>query len=99
MEERPDITAETRERAGVWANSVDVVRGQHEFTLDFFRLDHSERPPSQGVLVARVALSSSLMLVLLDLLQAHWAEYTAEALPREVNQADEETEDPTDPAG
>jgi hypothetical protein len=37
-------------------------------------------------------------LVLLDLLQAHSAEYTAEALPREVNQ-DEETEDPTDQAG
>jgi hypothetical protein len=98
VEERPDITAETREKAGVWANFVDVIRGPHEFTLDFIRLDHAERPPSHGVLVARVALSSSLTLALIDLLQAHWAEYAAEALPREVNQ-DEETEDPTDQAG
>jgi hypothetical protein len=98
VEERLEITAETRERAGVWANSVDVIRGRHEFTLDFVRLDHAEQPPSQGVLVVRVALSSSLMLVLLDLLQAHWAEYTAEAFPWEVNR-DEETEDPTDQAG
>ena len=41
----------------------------------------------------------SLMLVLLDLLRAHWAEYAAEALPRELNQADEETEDPNHAAG
>ena len=93
MEERPDIAAGRRDLAGVWANSVEVIRGRHEFTLDFFRLDHAERPPSRGVLVARVALSSSLMLALLELLQAHWADYTAEVLPREVNQADEETED------
>jgi hypothetical protein len=83
VEERPAITAETRERAGVWANSVEVIRGPHEFTLDFIRLDHAERPSSRGVLVARVALSSSLMLVLLDLLEAHWADYAAEALPKE----------------
>ena len=99
MEERPDIAAGRRDLAGVWANSVEVIRGRHEFTLDFIRLDHAERPPSRGVLVARVALSSSLMLVLLDLLQAHWAEYTTEVLPREVNQADEETEDPNHGAG
>jgi hypothetical protein len=99
VEERPDITAATRERAGVWANAVEVIRGRHEFTLDFFRLDHAEQPPSQGVLVARVALSSTLMLALLDLLQAHWADYAAEALPREVSQDDEETEDPTGQGG
>jgi hypothetical protein len=39
------------------------------------------------------------MLVLLELLQAHWAEYAAEVLPREVNQADEETEDSDHEAG
>ena len=43
MEERPDITAGPRELAGVWANSVELTRGQHEFTLDFIQAHEIEQ--------------------------------------------------------
>jgi hypothetical protein len=99
VEERPDIAAAPYELAGVWANSVEITRGPHEFTLDFIRLDHGETPPQRGVLVARVALSAGLVMTLIDLLQAKWADYTAEALPREVYEAEEEIEDQDDQAG
>jgi hypothetical protein len=38
-------------------------------------------------------------MALIDLLQAKWADYTAEALPREVYEAEEGIEDQDDQAG
>jgi hypothetical protein len=67
LREPPPIADRSR-LAGVWANDVDVVRGRHEVTLDFFRQD--VRRSAWRVLVARVAVSPSLAEQLRDLLDS-----------------------------
>jgi uncharacterized protein DUF3467 len=87
-----ELIIEPEQMAGVWANSFDVVQSDHEFTLDFARLDFRERPPARGILVARIALSPLLAMRLLDSLQAEWSAYAAKAMPKEVRGNNESTE-------
>ena len=51
----PDIWVPPELRAGVYADYVDVFGDFVELTIDFARLD--PRDPTNGELVARVALS------------------------------------------
>jgi hypothetical protein len=88
-EREPHIRIDSAELRGVWANDVKVIRGEHEFTIDFVRLDHAQQPPEQGALVARVALSSGLLLRLLELLQSMWDDHTRRTLPPDVYGGDE----------
>ena len=81
----PEIYIGPEHLAGVWANSVRVALSQHEFTLDFERLDYRDgTPPREGILVARVACSSALVADLLDLLEREFSRYTRSRLPEEV---------------
>jgi hypothetical protein len=64
------IRFDSPELRGVWANYVEAIASEHEFTLDFYRLDHADRPPERGALVARVAFSEKLLLRLSELLQS-----------------------------
>jgi hypothetical protein len=53
-----EIIIEPHQLAGVWANFAQVVHSEHEFTLDFVRMDYSQGiPPRRGIVVARVGLS------------------------------------------
>jgi hypothetical protein len=63
----PPPIADRSQLAGVWANEVDVVRGRHEVTLDFFRQDM--RRATWRVLVARVAVSPPMAEALRELLE------------------------------
>lgn len=69
--------------AGVWANFAQVSHSEHEFTLDFVRLDYA-RQPLQGIVVARVSVSPLFVTQLLAALEQNWAEYAKKAMPQEV---------------
>jgi hypothetical protein len=98
VDPEPDIVADHVQLAGVWANHVTVAQGEHEFTLDFSRLDFSGgRPARHGILVARVAMSPLFLSRLSDVLTAVWSAYAERALPKEVRgdgpAGEEEAED------
>jgi hypothetical protein len=80
--------------AGVWANWAVVSHSEHEFTLDFVRIDGTAPPPGRGIVVARVAVSPLLVTQLIDALSRNWSMYAMKALPREVFEGDE----PPDPS-
>jgi hypothetical protein len=77
---------------GVWANFARVSHSEHEFTLDFVRLDFSSRPVS-GVVVARVGVSPLFITQLIDALGDNWEKYAEKALPREVREHGDQGDD------
>ena len=80
-----EIVIEPHQLAGVWANFAQVVHSEHEFTLDFIRMDYSQgMPPRRGIVVARVGLSPLFVLQLIDALNRNWANYAEKAMPKEV---------------
>jgi Protein of unknown function (DUF3467) len=82
--------------AGVWANWAVVSHSEHEFTLDFVRMDGTAPPPGRGIVVARVAVSPLFVTQLIDALSRNWSVYAKKALPREVFEGDEPTEPSND---
>jgi hypothetical protein len=78
--------------AGVWANFARVTHSEHEFTLDFVRLDYAQKPPN-GLVVARVSVSPLFITQLIDALSDNWDKYAQKAMPREVRD-DREDDDP-----
>lgn len=93
IEHRTEIVIDQSQLAGVWANFARVSHSEHEFTLDFVRLDYTTRPPGaplpqQGVVVARVSVSPLFVTQLIDALTDNWKKYAQKALPKEVRDAD-----------
>ena len=81
MAEEPDdtedevfITVPADMQAGVWANWARVNESDHEFTLDFARVDHSV-DPNVGVVVARVGISPRMLRQLLDRMDGAWTAF------------------------
>ena len=88
---QPVIIIAPEQLAGVWANWAQVSYSDHEFTIDFVRMD-----PLQplGIVVARVSSSSLFVMHLIDTLKSVWHDWAKKAMPREVDGADgEETPD------
>lgn len=84
---RPEIIIDPSTLAGVYANYASVSHSEHEFTLDFVRLDYASMattPPGRGIVVARVSVSPLFISQLIDALQQNWQNYAKKALPREV---------------
>ncbi len=71
---------------GVWANFARVNHSEHEFTIDFMRLDYASLQDGQmqGVVVARVGVSPLFVTQLIRALEENWANYAKKAMPREV---------------
>ena len=85
QEPTTEIIIEPHQLAGVWANSARVTHSEHEFTLDFVRMDYSEgTPPRRGIVVARVGFSPLFVLQLIEALNSNWARYAQKAMPKEV---------------
>lgn len=84
-----EVTIEPHHMAGVWANFARVNHSEHEFTIDFVRIDYASAPRFQGIVVARVAVSPLFITQLIDTLQDNWNKYAKKALPKEVYGADE----------
>lgn len=79
------ITIEPAQRAGVWANFANVSHSEHEFTLDFVRIDPLVR--GTGIVVARVSVSPLFITQLIEALNSNWAKYASKAMPKEVRDA------------
>ena len=88
----PEIILRPEQMAGVWANWAVVSHSEHEFTLDFVRMDGTTPAPGRGIVVARVAVSPLLVTQLIDALSRNWSVYAKKALPREVFEGDEPAE-------
>lgn len=72
---------------GVWSNFAQVSHSEHEFTVDFMRIDYSrvsEDGEMQGIVVARVGVSPLFVRQLVTALEDNWAKYAKKALPKEV---------------
>jgi Protein of unknown function (DUF3467) len=74
---------------GVYANWARVAHSQHEFTIDFVRMEYASQP-RQGVVVARVSVSPLFITQLIDALQQNWQSYAKRALPREIREETDE---------
>jgi hypothetical protein len=76
-----EILIQPEQLAGVWANRAQVGWAEHEFTIDFVRLDPF-RP--RGIVVARVSGSSAFVMELIDMLRAVWHDWARKAMPPEI---------------
>ena len=92
----PHIIIGQDQMAGVWANFARVSHTEHEFTLDFVRLDSTMQPPS-GIVVARVSVSPLFITQLVKALDTNWELFARKALPKEVYE--DATEDDSGSAG
>jgi Protein of unknown function (DUF3467) len=86
--EGPSIYMDPSQMAGVWANWAQVSHSEHEFTLDFVRLDSSAPPPGRGIVVSRVSVSPLFVTQLIDALTDNWKSYAEKAMPKEVHDDD-----------
>jgi hypothetical protein len=93
--EQPEIILRQKQIGGVWANFAQVSHSQHEFTIDFVRMDGTAPPPGRGIVVARVSMSPLFVTQLIDALQKNWSGYAQKALPREVRDEPEPEQEPT----
>ena len=86
-EEEVIITVPVDQQAGVWANWAAINESDHEFTIDFARVDHSVTP-NVGIVVARVGMSPRMLRQLLDRLDVAWSSFT-DNLAEELRDADD----------
>lgn len=84
--ERPEIIARTELLAGVWANVARVAAGDHEFTIDFIRMDPFA---PRGILGARVSGSARFIMELIDNLRRDWDAWAKERMPPESRGGDD----------
>ncbi len=89
------IRIDPQQQAGVWANFALVNHSEHEFTLDFVRLDYSSSP-RQGIVVGRIAVSPLFITQLIAALQDNWNKYAEKAMPKEVYGDDDRESDSGD---
>jgi hypothetical protein len=78
---QPQIIIQPEQMAGVWANFAQVSHSEHEFTLDFVRMDYGT---GQGIVVARVSVSPLFITQLQAAIEANWQKYAEKALPKEA---------------
>jgi hypothetical protein len=71
---------------GVWANFATVTHSEHEFTIDFIRVDPLQ---SKGMVTARVNVSPLFITQLQEALKSNWDQYAKKAMPREVQDGSE----------
>src|SRR3954466_3867551 len=81
---KAEIILPPDQMAGVWANFASVSHSEHEFTIDFVRMDGTAPPPGRGVVVARVSMSPLFITQLIDALQKNWSGFAQKAMPRDL---------------
>lgn len=89
---RLNVRLPEAQAGGVWANFAGVNHSEHEFTIDFMRLDYSslsEDRSINGIVVARVGVSPLFVRQLIAALEENWAKYAKKAMPKEVYGHDE----------
>jgi hypothetical protein len=91
-EQTLQVFIDPKDAGGVWANFARVNHSEHEFTIDFVRIDYASAP-LQGVVVARVGVSPLFVTQLVAALQDNWDKYAKKAMPREVYGDEQPDED------
>ncbi len=86
--QKAEIIFPPEQLAGVWANFAQVSHSQHEFTIDFVRMDGTAPPPGRGIVVARVSMSPLFITQLIEALQKNWGGYAQKAMPRDLLEGD-----------
>jgi len=85
---RLNVTLPEQQAGGVWANFAGVHHSEHEFTIDFMRLDYSslgdDGEEIRGIVVARVGVSPLFVRQLIAALEENWSSYAKKAMPKEV---------------
>ena len=98
--EQLNVHLPEHQMAGVWANFARVNHSEHEFTIDFVRIDYAsanaEAGTVNGIVVARVGVSPLFVTQLIGALQDNWQKYARKALPKEVYGDDEGTDRPAE---
>jgi|SRR5215210_124212 len=94
QQQPPQIIIEPAQMAGVWANFAQVSHSEHEFQIDFIRMDTAQ--PNTGIVVARVAVSPLFVTQLIAALQNNWDKFVPKVMPQEVQDAGD-TEEPDEP--
>jgi hypothetical protein len=86
QEQQPtlEVFMDPQQAAGVWANFARVNHSEHEFTIDFVRIDYANAPKLTGIVVARVGVSPLFVTQLIGALQDNWEKYARKAMPKEV---------------
>jgi hypothetical protein len=97
-EQTLEVFIDPQQAAGVWANFARVNHSEHEFTIDFVRIDYASAPKLTGIVVARVGVSPLFVTQLITALQDNWDKYAKKALPKEVYGADEPGGDEDEPS-
>ncbi len=87
-----EVQIPPEQQAGVWANFARVNHSEHEFTIDFVRIDFASDPNLTGIVVARVGVSPLFVRQLIQALEDNWGNYAKKAMPKEVYGDDEEAE-------
>jgi hypothetical protein len=82
--QQPEIILRQELMPGVWANYAQVSHSEHEFTIDFVRMDGTAPPPGRGIVVARVSMSPLFITQLIDALQQNWGGYAQKAMPTDL---------------
>ena len=88
---QPEIIIEPDKLAGLWSNWAQVYFSDHEFTIDFVRLDPNQ---PRGIVVSRVSGSALFIMQLIDTLHAAWQDWAKKAMPEEVHGADGDEQAP-----
>jgi hypothetical protein len=92
-QQQHEILIQPEQLAGLWANYAQVSYTQHEFTIDFVRLDPLL---PRGIVVARLSGSPTFIMQLIDTLTGVWQDWAKKAMPPEVYESDgTEADDPT----
>jgi hypothetical protein len=86
-----EIIIQPEQLAGVWSNWAQASYGEHEFTIDFVRVDPLL---PRGIVVARVSGSATFIMQLIDTLNAVWHDWAKKAMPPEVHEDEDEPETP-----
>ena len=81
------VSIQPKDAGGVWANFARVTHSEHEFTIDFVRIDYGNLPPT-GIVTARVAVSPLFITQLISALEDNWTRYAEKAMPKEVREND-----------
>ena len=91
---RLNVKLPEQQAAGVWANFARVNHSEHEFTIDFVRIDYGsvteDSDEADGIVVARVGVSPLFVRQLITALEENWSTYAKKALPKEVYGDDDE---------
>jgi hypothetical protein len=88
-QQQAEIIIQPEQLAGVWSNWAQASSTEHEFTIDFVRMDPLL---PRGIVVARVSGSATFIMQLIDALNAVWHDWAKKAMPPEVYGDEDEQE-------